>query len=161
MEGEMPVLAEIGLYEWLKTLHAIVWVGGAITLQILAIRVMGQNDPVKLASFAGETEFIGTRVFTPASLMLLILGIWMVIDEPAWTFGQFWILAGLGMFAFSFVSGAFYLGPQSGRLKKLYEAEGPSAPAAPAIIRRLFLISRIELVLMVLIVADMVMKPGL
>jgi uncharacterized membrane protein len=158
------LLAEIGLYEWLKTLHvlaAIVWVGGAATLQILAIRVQRQDDPVKLAAFAGETEFICTRVFTPASLLLLIFGIWMVIDEPAWTFGQFWILAGLGMFAFSFVSGAFYLGPQAGRLKRLYEAEGPTAAAAPAIIGRLFLVSRIEVVLMLLIVADMVLKPGL
>ncbi|MGH2589743.1 MAG: DUF2269 family protein [Actinomycetota bacterium] len=116
---------------------------------------------MRLAAFAGEAEFVGTRIFTPASLILLGLGIWMVIDEPAWTFGQFWVLAGLGMFAFSFVSGAFYLGPQSAKLKKMYAAEGTSAPAAPAIIRRIFVVSRVELVLMVLIVADMVLKPGL
>jgi hypothetical protein len=42
----------------------------------------------------------------------------------------------------------------------MYETEGLSAPGAPAIIRRLFLVSRIEIVL-VLIVADMVIKPGL
>lgn len=152
------------LYDWLKFGHilmAIVWVGGAIAIQILAMRIVGQNDPVKLAGFAGDVEFIGTRLFTPAALILLGLGIWMVIDEPAWTFAQFWVLAGLGMFAFSFVSGAFYLSPQSAKLKKMYETEGLSAPGAPAIIRRLFLVSRIEIVLMVLIVADMVIKPGL
>ena len=104
---------------------------------------------------------MGTRIFTPASLILLLLGIWMVIDEPAWEFTQFWIVAALGMFAFSFVSGAFYLGPQSAKLKKLYGAEGPNAPGAPALLNKLFTVSRIELVLMVLIVVDMVVKPGL
>lgn len=152
------------LYDWLKFFHilmAITWVGGAITLQVLAIRLVRQNDPVKLAAFAGEVEFVGTRVFTPATIILLGLGIWMVIEEPAWTFAQFWVLAGLAMFAYSFASGVFYLGPQSARLKKMYETEGPTAPGAPAIIRRLFTVSRIELVLLVLIVADMVIKPGL
>jgi hypothetical protein len=142
---------------------AIVWVGGGINIhiQLLAIRVVNQNDPVRLASFVRDIEALSTRVFAPASLILLGLGIWMVILEPAWTFGQFWILAALAMFAYSFVTGAFYLGPQSGKLKKMYEAEGPTAPGAPALIRRLFLVSRIELVLLVLIVADMVIKPGL
>jgi uncharacterized membrane protein len=152
------------LYGWLKAFHvlmAIVWVGGAMALQVLAIRVTRSDDRERLRSFSADIEFVGTRIFTPASLILLGLGIWMVIDSPAWTFGQFWVLAALAMFAFSFVSGAFYLGPQSGRLKAMFEAEGAGAPAAPALIRRLFLVSRVELVLMVLIVFDMVLKPGL
>ena len=152
------------LYDWLKAFHvlmAIVWVGGNVILQVLATRIMRQNDPTKTASFAGDAEWIGNHVFAPASGLLLVLGVWMVIEEPAWTFAQFWILAAIAMFAYSFLSGLLYLGPQSGRLKKLYEAEGPTAAAAPAMIRRLFLASRIELVLLVLIVFDMVLKPGL
>jgi hypothetical protein len=43
----------------------------------------------------------------------------------------------------------------------MYQAEGPMAPGAPPLIRRLSLVSRVELVLMLLIVADMVLKPGL
>jgi len=150
-----------GVYEWLKAFHvlmAVVWVGGAIMLQLLAVRTMRANDPQRLRMFAGEVEFVGTRIFTPASLTLLILGIVMVNDR--WAFDQFWIIAAIAMFAFSFVSGAFYLGPQSGKLKKLYETEGTDAPEAPVLIRKLFVVSRIELVLMVLIIFDMVLKPG-
>ena len=43
----------------------------------------------------------------------------------------------------------------------MYDTEGPDAPGAPALIQKLFLVSRIELALLVLIVADMVLKPGL
>ena len=152
------------LYDWLKAFHilmAITWVGGAITLQLLAIRIVRENDHEQLRKFAGEAEFVGTRIFMPASLLLLLLGIAMVIEEPAWTFGQFWILAALAMFAFSFVSGAFYIGPNSARLKTMYENEGAASVEAPALIRRIFVVSRIEITLMVLIVFDMVLKPGL
>jgi uncharacterized membrane protein len=159
------MLAEhIGLYEWLKALHvllAVVWVGGAAALQVLAIRIEREHDPLRMAAFAGQAEWMGMRVFAPASGLLLIFGIWMVIEEPAWTFGQFWILAALAMFAFSFLSGLLYISPQSGRLKAIFETRGPDAPEAVALLGRLFLISRIELVLLVLIVFDMVMKPGL
>jgi uncharacterized membrane protein len=150
-----------GVYEWLKAFHvlmAVVWVGGAIMLHVLAVRTMRANDPQRLRTFAGEIEFVGTRIFMPASLILVILGVVMVIDR--WAFDQFWIIAAIAMFAFSFVSGAFYLGPQTGKLKKLYETEGTDAAGAPVLIRKLFVISRIELVLLVLIVFDMVLKPG-
>jgi uncharacterized membrane protein len=151
------------LYDWLKAFHvlfAVIWVGGGITLQVVAIRLRRENDHARMAAFAGDVEWIGGRVFAPASGLVLILGIWMVIDQPAWTFGQFWILAALAMFAYSFVNGAFVLGPQAGRLKTMFETEGPS-PATTALVNRLFVLSRIELVLLVLIVFDMVLKPGL
>src|ERR1051325_1200241 len=113
------------LYLWLKAFHvlmAVTWVGGAITLQILAVKITRSEDRELLRSYTGLVEFVGTRIFTTASLILLALGIWMVIDSPAWDFGQFWVLAAIAMFAFSFVSGAFFLGPQSGKLKEMYDA---------------------------------------
>jgi uncharacterized membrane protein len=152
------------LYDWLKAVHvllAVVWVGGNIVLQILAIRITRQNDALKLASVAGDIQWIGMRIFAPASGLLLVLGVVMVIDSPAYDFDQLWVIAAIAMFAYSFLSGLLYLGPQTGRLKKIYEAEGPASPNAVALTKRLFVVSRIELVLLVLIVFDMVLKPGL
>jgi uncharacterized membrane protein len=152
-----------GLYDWLKFFHilmAIVWVGGALGIQLVAVRLIRTSDPYALRAFSGAVEWIGNRVFLPASVILLGLGIWMVVLEPAWTFAQFWVLAAFAMFGYSILSGALYLGPQSGKLKKMYDTEGPDAPGAPELIRKLFLFSRIELGLLVLIVADMVLKPG-
>jgi uncharacterized membrane protein len=117
-----------------------------------------ENDPVKLADFAGHIQWVGTRVFTAASLLLVALGVWMVIEGP-WEFTQFWILAALAMFAYSFVAGAFYLGPKSAQLKKMFQTEGPSERTT-ALIRRMFIVGRIEFALLILIVFDMVLKPG-
>ncbi|MGZ8611660.1 MAG: DUF2269 family protein [Actinomycetota bacterium] len=156
--------AHIDLYDWLKSVHvllAVIWVGGAIALQVLAVKISRSNDAMRMAAFSGDVEWIGMRVFAPASGLLLVFGVWMVIDDPAWDFDQFWIIAAIAMFAYSFLSGLLYLGPQSGKLKTLFETEGPTSPKALSLMRRLFLVSRIELVLLVLIVFDMVLKPGL
>jgi hypothetical protein len=64
------------------------------------------------------------------------------------------------MFAFSFVSGAFYIGPQLKRMNGVVEAEGPESPKVDEYLRTIFLVSRVELTLLVLIVFDIVLKPG-
>ncbi len=71
-----------------------------------------------------------------------------------------WILFALVVFGGSFLLGAAFIGPQSGRIRKLIEAEGPTAPEVQRRIKRIFLVSRIELAFLILVVLDMVVKPG-
>jgi uncharacterized membrane protein len=152
----------ITLYLTLKSLHvlaAITWVGGAITTQAFAIRTTRSQDPQRLVAFTRDVEFIGQRMFTSASLVLLLLGIWMVIIGP-WSFGMTWILFALVVFGGSFVLGAGFIAPESGRIGKLIEAQGPSSPEVQRRIRRIFAVSRIELGFLILVVFDMVVKPG-
>ncbi|CAN5158482.1 hypothetical protein BH18ACT14_BH18ACT14_17320 [soil metagenome] len=150
-------------YEWLLFFHiaaAIVWLGGSLAVQILAIRANRADDPARMTAIAHEAEWFGTRISLPSSLSVLVLGIILVVDGP-WDFGQTWIILALIGFGLSFATGAAFLGPESGRIGKLLAAEGPESPAVRARIQRIFLVSRIELVLLYLIVLDMVIKPGL
>jgi len=154
----------MSLYEVLKFLHiicAIIWVGGAVITQVDAARVIATDDGDKMADFAGQAQWISTRVFMPASGVLVLLGVWMVFIASAWSFGQTWVLLALAAFAYSFISGAAFLGPESGRIKKLTAEKGPSDPEVKARIARILKFSRIELVVLILIVLDMVVKPGL
>ena len=150
-------------YEWLLFFHiaaAIVWLGGGVAIQVLAIRANRTDDPARMTTIAHEAEWFGTRIFLPSSLLVLVLGIILTIDGP-WDFGQTWIILALIGYGLSFLTGAAFLGPESGRIGKLLAAEGPDSPAVRARIQRIFLVSRIELVLLYLIVLDMVVKPGL
>jgi hypothetical protein len=88
------------------------------------------------------------------------MGISMVLYTPAIGFTTTWILIGLLGYAATFVTGAFFLGPAAGKLGKAIEAEGPESPAVQAGIARIFAISRIDQVVLVLVIADMVFKPG-
>ncbi|MGI8607102.1 MAG: DUF2269 family protein [Gaiellaceae bacterium] len=150
-------------YDWLLFFHiaaAIVWLGGGAAIQVLAIRANRADDPAPMTGIASDAEWIGMRIFLPSSLIVLVLGIILTVDGP-WDFGQTWIILALIGFGMSFVTGAAFLGPESGRISKLLAAEGPESPAVRARIQRIFLVSRIELGLLYLIVLDMVLKPGL
>lgn len=150
-------------FEVLKTLHvlaAVIWVGGAAATQVYAIRATNSNDPTRMAALAKDAEFVGTRVFTPASLLVLGLGIWMVIDREEIAFGDTWIVLGLIGILFSALVGSIFLGPESGRIGKLIDAEGAESPEVSRRLKRIFLVSRVELVVLLLVVVDMVVRPG-
>jgi uncharacterized membrane protein len=149
-------------YEWLKAIHvlaAVIWVGGAATLQALAFVVLRSKDPREMASFSRNAGFVGERLFTPASLVLVVFGAWAV-HEGGWSYSQTWLWVGVIVFAASFVVGAGFIGPEAGRLSRAIEAGGPESPEARMRLNRILLVSRIELVFLLLIVLDMVTKPG-
>jgi hypothetical protein len=154
---------DITLYEFLLFAHitfVAVWVGGGAMLQILAFRSLAAG-PERTATLLGDVEWVGTRIFVPTSLLVVIFGVWLVIEEPAWEFSQFWVSAGLAMFLASFFVGALFLGPESGRIKKLMDARGPEDVDVQTRIRRVLLTSRIELLFLILVIGDMIVKPGL
>jgi uncharacterized membrane protein len=145
---------DVTLYEFLLFCHitfVAIWLGGDAMVQVFAFRSFAAG-PERTALFMSDVEWIGTRVLTPAALLVVLFGVWMVIKEPAWEFSQFWVTAGLMVFIASFLTGAGFLGPESGRISKLVAARG----AEDAEVQ-----NRIELVLLILVVLDMVAKPGL
>ncbi len=150
------------LYETLKTIHvlaAVIWVGGAAALQVLATRLARANEPERLGAFGKDAEFVGMRVFMPASLVVLAAGIWMVVDS-GWAFTDLWIILGLIGIAFSAIVGAAFLSPEAGRIGKLIEERGPADAEVISRLNRIFVVSRVELVILLLIVINMVVKPG-
>ena len=58
------------------------------------------------------------------------------------------------------ITGAGFLGPESARLGKLSAERDPADPEIQQRIKRIFLVSRIDLVVLIVVVADMVFKPG-
>lgn len=159
------ILLALTHYNALKFVHvlsAVVWVGGAATVQVYALLALRSGDPARVAGFASDTEFVGTRIFLPSSLILLISGILTVhASDGAWGYGQGWVRFGLVVIALSMVTGAAFLGPESGRIARATKAGGVASPEVQARIRRIFLVSRIELVLLIAVIFDMVVKPGM
>jgi uncharacterized membrane protein len=148
------------MYEfWLfvHVLMAIVWVGGNIHLQIIGARLTAAKDPIQLAGFSKQAEWIGTKVLMPAAVLIVIAGVFMVLDR--WDFEQLWVIIGIAGFLYSFINGAAFLGPLSGKTAKLIEERGAEDAQVQANIGRLFLYGRIELVILIVVVWAMTMKP--
>jgi hypothetical protein len=113
-----------------------------------------------MAAFAKDIEFLGTRFFMPASLSALVFGVALVLYSPGLAFSDTWVWLGLVGFGATFVTGAFFLGPRSGRLGSMIDTHSADDPAVQRGIREIFLISRIDQLVLALVVADMVFKPG-
>jgi uncharacterized membrane protein len=151
-------------YGWLLFFHilaAIVWVDGGITINIISTRAIRSGDPARQAAIAMDGEWIGSRVIAPTSAIILALGLAMVGVSEAWTIGQLWIALALVLFGLTALTGAIFLGPESGRIGKLIRARGAEEAEVRRRIRRIVLIARLDLITLIVIVWDMAVKPGL
>ena len=83
---------------------------------------------------------------------------WQATMQGGWGY-DFWVVFGLVVSGLSAVTGAAFLGPESGRIGKLIEQHGAEYPEAQARIRRILTVSRFELVLLIAVVFAMVVKP--
>ena len=148
-------------YEGLLFLHiaaAIIWIGAALTVQLLVFRAERTGDPMAMKTTGEGAEWLATRVFIPASLSVFVLGLILTFDGP-WEFDQLWILLGLAGYAASFLVGILYFKPEGERINAAIAARGPGDPEAARRIARLNAVSQLELVVLFLVVADMTIKP--
>jgi hypothetical protein len=154
---------DVTLYEVLLFAHltfVAIWVGGDAMLQAVYIRAR-REGPERTLGFLADVEWIGTRVLIPASLGVVGFGIWLVLNSPAWEFSQTWVWLGFAMFLASAITGAGFLGPESGRVSRLGGERAADDPEIQSRITRALWISKIELILLIAVIFDMVVKPGL
>src|SRR5262245_53775999 len=101
-------------YSFFKLVHvlaAVIWVGGATVVQVYALRALATRDGNRMATLAGDTEWIGTRVFLPPSILLFLAAIGLMVNGH-WPWGTLWVDYALAVFIASFAVGAGFLGPE-------------------------------------------------
>jgi uncharacterized membrane protein len=140
-------------------LAAIIWVGGSITANILGTRAK-RTGGTRLADFAIDTEWIGTRIYAPASLTVLVFGVLTTL-KGGYSFAQEWLIIGIVGIVATAITGSVFIGPELKRIGGIIRERGPSDPEAAQRMSQLVVISRIDLVVLLIVVAAMVFKPGL
>jgi len=147
-----------GIFKLIHVSFAVFWVGGGLLLTALALRAERSDDPEDLATIARQAAFVGGKLFAPASGVVLAMGIAMVIDQHI-GFGTTWVDIGLAGFAVTTFTGTVILSPRAKKLAEMLDTAGAAAPATQAAIRQLLLIARLDIAMLLCIVADMLMKP--
>jgi len=156
------VLALVDNYTVLKFFHvflAIVWIGGGVMLMVLAELTKRTQEPGAMARLARQIDWVSTRILVPSALVVFGLGFWL-IHKGQWGYDHFWVVWGIVAFVVSFVLGAAFLGPQSGRVGKLIQAEGPDSPQVLKQIDLLVNVARVDILILASIVFMMVTKVG-
>ena len=146
------------LFKWIHVTFAVVWIGGGMLLTILAIRAQRENVPSKVVAIAEQAAFAGEKIFAPAGMVVFLMGIAMMINTN-WGWGHFWIVAGLIGYASTFITGVAVLSPLAKQIKASAEQNGPEHATTLALIDRIMLIARVDMAVLLLVVADMVTKP--
>ena len=100
---------------------------------------------------------IGTRVFIPVSILLLIFG-FILVSEGNWGY-DFWVIFGLVVFALSAVTGMAFLGRSRAASASWSSSTASSIPRCRHASKRILMLSRIEVALLIAVVFVMVVKP--
>jgi len=148
-------------YSLFKAVHvtfAVIWIGGGVMLTINALRAQRANDPSKVVYVAQQAAFAGERIFAPAGLVVLLMGIAMMINTN-WGWNHFWIIAGLIGYAATFITGIGVLSPLAKKIEHSAQTTGPESPETLALIDRILMIARVDIAVLLLVIIDMVTKP--
>jgi uncharacterized membrane protein len=146
------------LFETLKLLHvlaAMVWLGGGILQTILVWRVRRADLPHRLG-LARDMKSMGDRVFGAATVAVLAFGIWMVIEQPAFAFGDTWILIGIAGILISGAIGGAFFAPKGKALVATLESGQP----ADALLHNIAMVAVVDQLVLITVVWAMVAKPG-
>jgi len=144
----------------LHVLAAIAWVGGGTIRQVLFARVRASGDDSRLASYLQEDLFLGRTFYNVAGILTLVAGIWLVLITP-WEFSEAWISIGFAGVAVGIVLGAALYPRQTRPAVAALEGGAPQSDATVAgAVSRLVMLTRIELVVLLVVVWAMVFKPG-
>jgi hypothetical protein len=86
------------------------------------------------------------------------MGIGMVVHDHL-GFGHFWMVAGLVGYAATFAPARRSCRPSQTRVGASAETNGPEQPTTLALIDRILLVAHVDVPVLLLVVADMTLKP--
>jgi hypothetical protein len=94
-------------------------------------------------------------------MVLIVFALALVAYAPQWSFTDPWIVIAIVGYLATFVTGIGVLGPSAGKIEKLMASgKSPDDPEVQTLIKRTMMTGRIDVAVLLLIVCDMVLKPG-
>ena len=147
-------------YELLLSLHILAiatWFGSGVAITAMGFMSL-KTGPEAFGTFALPATKWAGRAHPIAGVVLLLTGFALVADAD-WDFDTWLILGLVGLVAAMGLGGALVGRTADGIVKRI-QAGSMTAEELSAGARQLLLYTRIELVILVLVVVDMVAKPG-
>jgi uncharacterized membrane protein len=147
-----------GILKVVHVLSAIVWMGGGVALTVVLFRILGTRDRGTLAQFVPQVARYMASVGGPASGLLLVSGIAMVLVMKL-SFKALWISLGFGGIILLGAYGGLVMSKRIVALEQAAQAgDDATLAGAAAKVRQS---SIILISIMAAVVAVMVLKPTL
>ncbi len=145
------------VHEWLLFIHilsGVVFVGGAVTLGVQAVRAgRAPRQFLDAAELAGRAIGVG-------AVLTLLSGIALVLESDVWSFSMGFVLFGIATIVISGVVDALYFRKRTVAIESAIETGGPDSPVVQAGLQRLARVNAIVILLYIAVIWAMVFKPG-
>lgn len=142
-----------GLLLFVHIVAAGVWLGGNVSQFVMKPRF-----GTATAAFWRATVLMGRVQYTPAALVLLGTGLWMVARSSVYEYETVFVSFGVAVVLIGAVLGMAVFGPKGRKAAELRESG--DATAAAKVERTLALFGGLDTVLVLLAIASMVWKWG-
>lgn len=145
------------MYELLLAIHllaAVTWVGGSIAMTLMGARMTAAQR----REITPQFSWYGEKVIPGSAAILLIAGILLVNELESVEITDLWILLAIAGWLVSAAFGVGVFGP-AGKQVQAAIAAGDTATADKAY-ERIMTFSKIDTLLVVLVLIDMAVKPG-
>lgn len=146
------------LWLFLHFVGVIVWVGGAIAVQVFGALTARSGEPARSAAFGRDAGWVVRRVFLPASVLVLVSGIGLVQSRD-WEWGEPFVWLGLVLWTVVSAVGFGVISPRLARTGAQMAAEG-ATPELLATMQRLIMSARVLVAVLLFVVFLMTVKPG-
>ena len=144
------------IVKFLHVLCALAWVGGGLTLLASGIMASRAKDTGAMLGGLEIMNRLGKTWFVPASLLTVVFGI--VTASLGMLWGELWVILGLVGFASTFLTGLLLLEPTGRKIGTMVAAGRIDDAMAQG--ARLLTISKFDYTVMLMVIVDMVLKPG-
>jgi uncharacterized membrane protein len=155
------------LNDWILALHlisAVALIGAVTMFSVTIVALWRTDDPAAVTSFM-RVGLAGNALVTIGSLGTIIFGVWLAISLDAYQLWDGWVIAAIILWII-----AIGVGKQAGdayratseMAAQLVSSGSPRSPelAAAMGVSRAFWFHCISTLLILLIVVDMIWKPG-
>ncbi len=147
--------------EFLLFIHILAvtaWLGANVT-QFVVTPAMQKTGGAPAAEWMRQVVRLGTRVYSPAAVLILVTGVWMVLRNSLFEFEQVFVTVGFITVIVGMAFGMRVFGPGGRDVAALHDAGDETAAAVAH--KRLAVFGIVDTALVVIAIWMMVDKTGL
>lgn len=148
--------------KWVLLIHVLAGAalfGGQFYVEALMATASRTKDPMAIMTVGGKVGQTSSRLFLPAGIIVLLTGIWIVL-EYAYEFETTFVVIGFALTVLAIATGLFVLKPGQAELGELIEEHGITSPEAMAKAKWLGNVGHLQTLFVTIIIIVMVLKPG-
>jgi len=153
------------MIEWVVVFHVMAgaaWFGGQVYIEGLMATAGRAKDSETILTITSTAVKTSVRVFSGAAILLLITGVWIVLDESTpFAFENMFISIGFLIVLIGLGITLFYLRPKAASLDAAIAEQGLTSTAALATAKQISMVSHIMTLLVTIALIVMVLHTGM